>query len=235
MNVHRKAKTTPESRELLVQRAQAEGWSRRKAAEAFGLSVRTTAKWLQRFRQEGLAGLTDRSCRPRRSPRICNATPLMNVLFSARKSNRSCSGLFAITTTSPLGKEVAVDADDCPGSAIARVGNSSKALTKTRGMWTGSVAEAGAPCFNIYASSESPRGWSPARGPRAPRQPDPMPLPPPVSRGSSWSTRGGRGGTPPERAGEADRSRRGLSSGVYRETPGNLPLKVRQRLSLSAA
>jgi len=68
MNLHSRAKTTPESRELLIRRVQAEGWSRRKAAEAFGLSVRTAAKWLRRFRLEGAAGLRDRSSRPHRSP-----------------------------------------------------------------------------------------------------------------------------------------------------------------------
>jgi transposase InsO family protein len=68
MNVHSRAKTTPESRELLIRRVQAEGWSRRKAAEAFGLSVRTAAKWLRRFRQEGAVGLRDRSSRPHCSP-----------------------------------------------------------------------------------------------------------------------------------------------------------------------
>ena len=63
MNVHSRAKTTPESRELLIRRVQAEGWSRRQAAEAFGLSVRTAAKWLRRFCQEGAVGLQDRSRR----------------------------------------------------------------------------------------------------------------------------------------------------------------------------
>jgi transposase InsO family protein len=68
MNVHSRAKTTPESRALIVRRVQAEGWSRREAAEAFGLSLRTAAKWLQRFRQEGWGGLRDRTSRPHRSP-----------------------------------------------------------------------------------------------------------------------------------------------------------------------
>ena len=52
----------------MVQRVQAEGWSRRTAAEAFGLSVRTAAKWLRRFREEGPGGLRDRSSRPLSSP-----------------------------------------------------------------------------------------------------------------------------------------------------------------------
>jgi len=69
MNVHSRAKTNPRSRELLVDRVEAEGWSRRKAAEAFGLSLRTVSKWLRRYREEGLPGLRDRTSRPHSSPR----------------------------------------------------------------------------------------------------------------------------------------------------------------------
>ena len=67
MNAHSRAKTNPRSRELIVERV-AEGWSRREAAQALGLSVRTVAKWLRRYRQEGLAGLVDRTSRPWNSP-----------------------------------------------------------------------------------------------------------------------------------------------------------------------
>jgi transposase InsO family protein len=38
-------------------------------AQAMGVSLTTLKKWLRRFRQEGLAGLQDRSSRPRQSPR----------------------------------------------------------------------------------------------------------------------------------------------------------------------
>ena len=69
MNCHSRAKTNPRSRELIVHRVQAEGWSRREAAEALGLCVRTVAKWLRRHREEGLPGLVDRTSRPRSSPR----------------------------------------------------------------------------------------------------------------------------------------------------------------------
>lgn len=68
MNVHSRAKTTPVSRALLVIRIESEGWSRRQAAEAFGLSVRRVAAWLKRYREEQLPGLNDRSSRPQRSP-----------------------------------------------------------------------------------------------------------------------------------------------------------------------
>jgi transposase InsO family protein len=80
MNAHSRAKTTPRSRELLVGRVQAEGWSRREAATAFGLSLLTTAKWLRRFREEGLAGLQNRTSRPRSSPRRTAEILRMKVL-----------------------------------------------------------------------------------------------------------------------------------------------------------
>jgi transposase InsO family protein len=44
------------------------GWLIREAAEAAGVSERTAAKWLRRYRQEGEAGLADRSSAPRRVP-----------------------------------------------------------------------------------------------------------------------------------------------------------------------
>src|SRR2546428_11216556 len=55
------------ARQLLVERVHA-GWTPAAAAEASGVSRATTYKWLRRFRQEGGAGLLDRSSRPHRSP-----------------------------------------------------------------------------------------------------------------------------------------------------------------------
>jgi transposase InsO family protein len=69
MNSHKHARLTAKGRALLVSRVLQEGWTLRTAAEAAGVSVRTTAKWVARFKLEGVAGLTDRSSRPRRSPR----------------------------------------------------------------------------------------------------------------------------------------------------------------------
>ena len=68
MTLHRNARTCPRSRKLLVDRVISEGWSIRDAAEAAGISQRSACKWLKRFRQEGEAGLADRSSAPRRSP-----------------------------------------------------------------------------------------------------------------------------------------------------------------------
>ena len=68
MRLHPNAKTTPKTRQLLIARVTQLGWSRRAAAEAAGVSVRTVAKWLQRGRLGGDT-LEDRSSRPHRQPR----------------------------------------------------------------------------------------------------------------------------------------------------------------------
>jgi len=64
MNLHANAKTCPNSRELLARRVLNEGWSTQRAARAAGVSTRTVAKWVARYR----AGepLSDRSSAPRR-------------------------------------------------------------------------------------------------------------------------------------------------------------------------
>jgi transposase InsO family protein len=67
MKLHANARTCPKSRRLLVDRLEG-GWSPRSAAEAAGISERTAAKWLGRWRREGAAGLEDRSSAPKRVP-----------------------------------------------------------------------------------------------------------------------------------------------------------------------
>ena len=58
MKLHANARSCPKSRRLIVERLEA-GWSLALAAEAAGVSERTTAKWLARWRSEGEAGLFD--------------------------------------------------------------------------------------------------------------------------------------------------------------------------------
>ena len=70
MQLHRNARTTPVTRRLIAQRVVQDHWSYAETAEAFGVSVPTVRKWVARHRAEGLAGLEDRSSRPRRSPTI---------------------------------------------------------------------------------------------------------------------------------------------------------------------
>jgi transposase InsO family protein len=67
MKLHANARTCPKSRRLLVDRLEG-GWSLTEAAEAAGVSERTAAKWLARWREEGEVGLLDRSSAPRTRP-----------------------------------------------------------------------------------------------------------------------------------------------------------------------
>jgi transposase InsO family protein len=68
MKLHANARTCPNSRKLLVRRIEEKNWSLMAAAEAAGISERSAAKWLARWRAEGEAGLLDRSSAPRRRP-----------------------------------------------------------------------------------------------------------------------------------------------------------------------
>jgi transposase InsO family protein len=72
MNVHKNARLTPHSRAELVRRIVVEGQKASVVAAAFGICVKTACKWTRRFAEEGQAGLTDRSSRPRR---IARRTP----------------------------------------------------------------------------------------------------------------------------------------------------------------
>ncbi len=72
MNLHKHARLTPRGRALLVDRILVQGLRIAEAAHAAGVSVRTAYKWLKRYREEGPAGLADRSSRPHACP---HATP----------------------------------------------------------------------------------------------------------------------------------------------------------------
>ena len=68
MKLHANARLSVKGRELLVDRVLVVGWSLTQAAEAAGVSERTAAKWVARFREEGPAGLADRSSVPESQP-----------------------------------------------------------------------------------------------------------------------------------------------------------------------
>jgi transposase InsO family protein len=76
MQLHANAKTTPKARALLVQRVVTHAWTYREAAEAAGVSIRTVAKWVTRFRLDGQTAFGDGSSRPRHQPR---ATPVRTI------------------------------------------------------------------------------------------------------------------------------------------------------------
>jgi transposase InsO family protein len=60
---------TPRGRLLLARCVVEQGWALRRAAERFQTSATTAARWANRYREQGEAGMHDRPSRPHRSPR----------------------------------------------------------------------------------------------------------------------------------------------------------------------
>lgn len=67
MNIHKLARTTPASRGLIAARRES-GLPEAVVAAHLGVDRKTVRKWTRRRREEGEAGLRDRSSRPRVSP-----------------------------------------------------------------------------------------------------------------------------------------------------------------------
>ncbi|MNP05564.1 IS2 transposase TnpB [compost metagenome] len=87
MNLHKHARLTPRGRALLIQR-MLNGLRVEEAAQAAGVSVRTAYKWLRRFREEGEAGLMDRSSRPHSCPHA-TAGAMIEQLIELRRSRKT--------------------------------------------------------------------------------------------------------------------------------------------------
>ncbi|WP_371623634.1 IS481 family transposase [Streptomyces sp. NBC_01116] len=66
---HRNAPLTETGRLRLARCVVEDGWPLRRAAERFQVSPTTAQRWAARYRAMGQAGMSDRSCRPHRSPR----------------------------------------------------------------------------------------------------------------------------------------------------------------------
>jgi transposase InsO family protein len=66
--LHANAVLTPRQRLRLARLIVEENWPIVRAAEAFGVAWKTAAKWADRYRTEGKAGMADRSSRPHCSP-----------------------------------------------------------------------------------------------------------------------------------------------------------------------
>ena len=65
--MHRNAPLTPQGRLRLCQRIES-GWTVAATAESMNVSRQTAHKWWGRYQSEGVAGLMDRSSRPRTCP-----------------------------------------------------------------------------------------------------------------------------------------------------------------------
>jgi transposase InsO family protein len=88
MNIHKNARLTPLGRERLVKQVLS-GQTPEAAARAAGVCPRTARKWVERYRQEGLAGLRDRSSRPHR---LYRPTPQAIVQQVEQLRRQRCTG-----------------------------------------------------------------------------------------------------------------------------------------------
>jgi len=65
---HANAALTPRARLRLARLVVEQGWSPARAAERYDVSWRTAKRWADRYREQGAAGMQDRSSRPHHSP-----------------------------------------------------------------------------------------------------------------------------------------------------------------------
>ena len=84
---HANATLTPRARLKIARLVVDHGWSTARAAERFDVSWRTAKKWADRYRDEGPAGMVDRSSAPRRQPNRTPA-PLVRKIVHLRWKQR---------------------------------------------------------------------------------------------------------------------------------------------------
>ncbi|PSM16266.1 leucine zipper domain-containing protein [Nitratireductor sp. StC3] len=69
MNIHKNARLTPLRREEMARDIVEGRLSKADAARTYGVTGKVVARWVERLRAEGRAGMADRSSRPKTSPR----------------------------------------------------------------------------------------------------------------------------------------------------------------------
>ena len=99
MDIHKNARLTPHGRERLAKMIVS-GQTPQAASEAVGVCPRTGRKWVDRFEQEGLAGLQDRSSRPHRL-RQPTAPEVIERIESLRRQRMPGKEIAATVGVSP--------------------------------------------------------------------------------------------------------------------------------------
>jgi transposase InsO family protein len=89
MNSHKNAPLTPKGREAMVRSVTERGLSKTAAARQFNTTPKTVAKWVKRFRAEGVDSLRDRSSRPHSLP---GQTPLATCAEIERLRRQRLTG-----------------------------------------------------------------------------------------------------------------------------------------------
>lgn len=92
MNVHKNAPLTPKGREAMVRSVVEGGLSQAGAADLFNTTPKTVAKWVKRFRAEGVEGCVVAPQGPihrRAEPRQPRAQPSRRCAGSATPASKS--------------------------------------------------------------------------------------------------------------------------------------------------
>jgi transposase len=79
---HARAKLTVQGRHLLVDRVLVDGWKPADAAKGMGVSRQTAYTWLRRFRDEGSAGVEDRTSAPTRCPHRLDPAVVATIMYT---------------------------------------------------------------------------------------------------------------------------------------------------------
>jgi len=111
MKLHANAALSFRQRERMVRRVVEQGWSVGEAASAVEVSARTAAKWVARYRAEGIGGLLDRSSAPR--------------VVANRSSEQTVSAIAALRRLRFTGPEISEVLDLAPSTVsgiLQRIG-----------------------------------------------------------------------------------------------------------------
>jgi len=95
MDTHKNAPLTSKGREVMVRSVVERGLSKAAAARQFNITPKTVAKWVNRFRAEGVDGVRDRSSRPHSLPSQTQAA--------------ACAAVEALRRQRYTGKQIAVE------------------------------------------------------------------------------------------------------------------------------
>jgi transposase InsO family protein len=106
MDTHKNARLTPKGREDMVRAVVDGGLSKAAAAQRFNTTPKTVAKWVDRFRAEGVEGLRDRSSKPLSSP---SQTP-----------QATCAAVEVLRRQRYIGKQIAAELAISPAT-VSRI------------------------------------------------------------------------------------------------------------------
>ena len=106
MNSHKNALLTPRGREPMVRAVVDDGLSKAVVARLYRTTPKTVAKWVERFRKEGVYGLRDRSSKPLSLP--------------SQTALATCTVIEALRRQRHTGKQIAAEVGVSPAT-VSRV------------------------------------------------------------------------------------------------------------------